>query len=289
MEYEINKQLEYIKSKWFIISDEGKVRWYLEKVWLHRLSRYYNIVEEYEWIDFQKIIDAYVFDKSFRHINVSLLESIEKSFKCQIVLNFNTLFDEELYLGEYKDSRLSFLYLKLSILKKKDNEVKKVFKNTWNIPIGLFIDKLQFWEVYKIFLDFKKVNQYKVVDYYGIDYKLFVNWIQCISYLRNLCSHWENIFNRKFTFSIKANELFEEFGIKNNNVYISYLYILTIFNYKLSPTYNWEEKIFNKLKYYNLTLSDFWAKKETFHSQLDSEAWKVLVDKLYTKYVKRQK
>lgn len=287
MEEKINKQIEYLKSKWFIITDEQKVRWYLEKVWLHRLKRYFNTVEKYEWTDFQEIINAYIFDKSFRHINVSILETIEKSFKNQIWLNFENLLDENLYQKQYKDSRLSFLYWKVWLLKNKDLEIKRNIEDYWDIPIWLFIDKLHFWEVYKIFLDFKKENQYKIVDYYWIDYKLFVNWLQCIAYLRNLCSHWENIFNKKFTYSVKANELFEEFWITKNNSYISYFYILSIFNKILSPNYQWEEKIFKKLEYYNYTLVKFWAKKETFHSQLESEAWKVLVNRLYTQCIKK--
>lgn len=32
------QELEYIKELWFVISDELKIIWYLEKVWLHRLS-----------------------------------------------------------------------------------------------------------------------------------------------------------------------------------------------------------------------------------------------------------
>jgi len=38
---------------------------------------------------------------------------------------------------------------------------------------------------------------------------------------------------------------------------------------------------------YNIKLSDFWQKKETFPNELESEAWKVLVNPLYEKYVKK--
>ncbi len=287
MEEKINNQIKYLRRKWFIVSDVGKVGWYLEKVWLHRLRRYFNTVDKYEWTDFQEIINSYIFDKEFRNINLWLLEIIENSFKNQFILNFEDYLNPELYNIKYKDSRLSFLYNKISILKRKDSEIKNNLNTDLFIPVDLFVDKLQFWEIFNIYLDLKIEYQIKISNYYGIDYKLFNNWMKCISYLRNLCSHWENIYNKKFTFSIIAKELFLEFNIKENNTYISYFYILSYFKEFINPEYKWEDILFKNMIKYNILLKDFWAKKETFHSQLDSEAWKVLVKELYEKHLKK--
>jgi abortive infection bacteriophage resistance protein len=118
MEEKINNQIEYLKEKGFIISDIEKIKWYLIKVWLHRLRRYFNTVDVYQWTDFQKIINSYIFDKDFRNINLWLLEKIENSFKNQFILNFENYLNPELYKIKYRDSRLAFLYNKISILKR---------------------------------------------------------------------------------------------------------------------------------------------------------------------------
>ncbi len=269
MDEKINNQIKYLKEKGFVISDEEKVKWYLIKVWLHRLRRYFNTVEKYEWTDFQEIINAYIFDKEFRNINLWLLEIIENSFKNQFILNFENYLEPELYDIKFRDWRLAFLYNKVALLKKQDIEIKNNLNNQWFIPVNLFIDKLQFWEIFKIFQDLKIKNQIKISNYFGIDYKLFRNWLQCINYLRNLCSHWKNIYNRKFTFSIMAKELYKEFWINDNNTYISYFYILSYFKNILNKNFKWEDQIFKSMNKYKILLKDFWAKKRN----LPQSAW----------------
>ena len=213
-------------ERWFIITDKEKVIWYLEKVWLHRLRKYFNVVNDFKWVDFQIIIDSYIFDKSLRNINLIILESIEKSIKSQFILNFKNINNKNLYLEKFRDDRIMFFNQKIDKLKNDDSEIRDIYNQWWKIPNYLLVDKLQFWEIYKIFIDLEDKYKKKIAEYYLIDYVLFTNWFQCMVYLRNLCSHWENIFNRKFTYSVKANELFKIFNIYQNNIYISYFYVL---------------------------------------------------------------
>ncbi len=94
MEKLLKEHLDYIKSLWFIVNDETKVIWYLRWVWFYRLKRYFNIYEDKN-IDFQKVIDYYLFDKNLRILNLNMIESIEIYIKNIFILNFwNTYLDK---------------------------------------------------------------------------------------------------------------------------------------------------------------------------------------------------
>lgn len=283
----LNEHLSYIKEIWFIINDETKVTWYLRWVWYFRLKRYFNTIED-KSVDFQEIINYYLFDKNLRVLNLNIIESIEIFIKNMFILTFwNNYLDENIYRDKFKDKRIKFISEKIQDLSKKDLEVKKILEKYSILNWEVFINKLTFWEVVRLIQDLKKENKLIISKIIGIKLTLLENRLDCLVYLRNICSHWENIFNKKMLKSVEWKDINKLFWIENNNSYISYFTIISIFRESLIPNYKWEEKVFNKMKQYNIKLSDFWQKKETFPNELESEAWKVLVSPLYKKYVKK--
>lgn len=88
--------------------------------------------------------------------------------------------------------------------------------------------------------------------------------------------------------SIKGKQINNILWLENSNRYISYFTMISIFREWLIPNYQWEEKVFKKMEQYDISFDHFWAKKETFPNEHNLEAWKVLVQPLYEKYVKSQ-
>jgi abortive infection bacteriophage resistance protein len=287
MEKVLYQQLNHIKSHWFIIHDEQKVIWYLRWVWYFRLRRYFNIFEDKNR-DFQEVINCYLFDKNLRFLNLNIIESIEIFIKNLFILNFwENYNDWWIYDERYVLQRLKFIDEKILELSKKDRQVQKILDNSRTLNGEVFINKLTFWEIIRCFQDLKKEHKLLLSQIIWIKLTLLENWLDCLVYLRNLCSHWENIFNKKMLKSIEWKKIFELFWSENNNRFIAYFSVISIFKESLIPNYNWEEKVFIKMKQYNINFSDFWQKKETFPNELDSEAWKVLVQPLYEKYIKK--
>jgi len=298
MEKLLQEHLEYIKKLWFIINDEIKVLWYLRWVWYYNLKAYFNIFENKN-VDFQEIINCYLFDKNLRVLNLSIIESIETFIKNLFILNFwNKYLDKDIYndkiikiKGEEKNiqnSRIEFINKKIETLSKKDLEIKNILKKYKTLNSEVFINKLTFGEIIRFIQDLNKQNKLIISKKIWIKLKLLLNWLDCLVYLRNICSHWENIFNKEMIKSVEWKDINKLFWIENNNSYISYFVIISIFKNILIPNYNWEGKVFDKMKQYNIKLDDFWQKKETFPNELESEAWKVLVRPLYEKYVNSQ-
>lgn len=283
----LKEHLDYIKKLWFIIDDETKIVWYLKGVWYYRLKKYFNIFENRN-IDFQEVINYYLFDKNLRILNLNIIESIEIYIKNIFILKFwNSYLDENIYSDKFKSNRMKFIREKTDDLYKKDLEVKKILEKYKIINSEVFINKLTFWEIVRFIQDLKEENKLIISEIIWIKLTLLENWLDAIVYLRNISSHWENIFNKEMIKSVKWKDINKLFWIENNNRYISYFAIISIFRESLIPNYKWEEKVFKKMKQYNIKISDFWQKKETFPNELESEAWKVLVNPLYKKYLKK--
>lgn len=293
----LEEHLKYIKSLWFIINDEEKIIWYLEKVGFYRLRKYFNFFEDKN-IDFQIVINLYLFDKNLRNLNLNIIESIEIYIKNIFILTFwNNYLDESIYSEKIitvknkeliiKENRIKFINDKILYLIQNDSEVAKILEEYKILNAEVFINKLTFWEIIRFIQDLDENNKRIISRIIWIKIILLENWLDCLVYLRNICSHWENVFNKEMLKSIKWYDITDLFWAENKNNYISYFAIISIFRESLIPNYKWEEKIFKKMKQYNINLIDFWQKKETFPNELDSEAWKVLVNPLYKKYVKK--
>jgi abortive infection bacteriophage resistance protein len=223
-----------------------------------------------------------------RILNLNIIESIEIYIKNIFILKFwNSYLDENIYSDKFKSNRIKFIREKTDDLYKKDLEVKKILEKYKIINSEVFINKLTFWEIVRFIQDLKEENKLIISEIIWIKLTLLENWLDAIVYLRNISSHWENIFNKEMIKSVKWKDINKLFWIENNNRYISYFAIISIFRESLIPNYKWEEKVFKKMKQYNIKISDFWQKKETFPNELESEAWKVLVNPLYKKYLKK--
>lgn len=294
MENKIDNDIKYLQEKWFIIQDKVKIQWYLQNVGLHRLRRYFNVAQgKYQNFDFQDIINAYLFDKEFRMLNLQLIEIIEKKLKNTLILCVPEYLKRENYINirqginrnkeeKKTDKRIMYNEKKVIDLKFNDIECKKYFQAKNTILPELFYDKLSFWEAISIFKDLELSQQIQIADEFQIPLHLLKNWFICILDLRNLCSHSSNIFNRSFTKRIQSQYFNTKIWQEETNSYIWYFFILTVINSKIIPEYHWTQRVFLLMEKHWITLKLFQKQKETSHIQLEnSEAWEVLVDTVY--------
>jgi len=288
MNKNIEEQLSTIKER-FTVKDEDKILWYLEKVGYHRLSFYFKNNTSTE-----QIISEYIFDKILRHLVLDMLEILENSLKCVVVNEIWEMFQDKfwymnrnIYKSEVVDGRLAFIYKKIDERKEKDATIKDFFEKNgdWaQIPDSLFFDKLTFGELIKVLRDMYFDYFKKVAQYFGIAPTIFDNRIFSLKYLRNLASHHENIYNKNMVIRLLGDKIQEFCG--NRNSFLAYFAVLSVFNKLLIENYKWADKVFEKMEKYNISLEKIWQ-KENLPSELESEAWEVLVNKVYTKYVKK--
>ncbi len=249
---------------------------YFEK---NRLKKYQNNSQKHE------------FDRELRLLNLEILEKIELNFKKYLIDFFEKNWwvkNKELYISKYLEITLDFIKNKEDLLLKNDVDVKKYIRNTDDktIELYLFIDKLTFWEILKLFRHLKIKLKKKISNIYWINVFIFWSWIYWLKYLRNLCSHSENIYNRKMNYQLEWTELLNEFWL--NNSYIVYFLVLSLFEKNIFNSNLWQKKVLkllevNKISIYEVSLKQ----KNSSPSQLESEAWEALVNTLYEKMIKK--
>jgi len=236
--------------------------------------------------------DKHEFDRELRLLNLELLERIELNFKKHLISFFENnwgLKNEKLYNPKFLEKTLVFLNDKELYLKKESRDIKKNISNSEivELEINMFIDKITFWEVVKIF---KHLNiRYKKIisNYYSIkNYLIFENFIQILKYIRNISSHHSNLYNIKGTFKIHLFEVQKVFW--NRISYLSYFSLLSFFEYIFLDNNHWQNKVIRLLNINNIWTKEInlWQIK-SLPSQLESEAWEELVKELYSKVVKK--
>lgn len=289
MEKRIQKHIEYIKKLWFIIGDEEKIIWYLRGVWYYRLRKYFDVFEDKDR-DFQEVINCYLFDKNLRVLSLNMIESIEVFIKNIFILQIgNSYIEESVYNERRREKRINFIEEKTKELQKKDPEVSGILKKYNILDAEIFINKLTFWEIIRFVEDLNTQEKLKFSSEISIKWTILQNWLDCLVYLRNMCSHWENIFNKNMIKTVKWRDIEQIVWVWNNNAFISYFLVLSVFRENLITNYKWEEKVFQKMKQYDIQFIYLYTKKETSPNELESEAWEVLVQPLYEKYIKKSK
>jgi len=286
----IQEKINYIKNKWFLLKKESFILEYLDKICMIKLSKYFRNFKQNNTECFSEVIKYYLFDIELINLNLWLLEHIENSLKVQMVKSiWNNYLNKDLYIEKYSSDRIKFVREKVKYLREFDLDTKK---QKWGfIDSKVFFDKLTFWELVKFFKTLKYEYKIQISLFYGIkNIHIFESWIFAFRYLRNLCSHWENIFNRKFIKTIEWKKISECFEIKRNNVFISYFTILSFFNKRLNINKIYEEEVLKKIYKYWIWFELFWQKKKPSvfgHYSEELEAWKVLVQPLYDFYIKK--
>ena len=190
-----------------------------------------------------------------------------------ILFIWDKFFDEETYFSLNKVERIKYIEKKKSELIVKDEETKKYFENNWKISNSLFINKLTFWEIFRIFKDFTNKNKKNISEKFWIDFVLFESWMKSMVYLRNLASHQENIFNKKMLLTFKWKKFSEK--LWKTNWFKQYLVLLALFEKIL-----WVNK-----KGSILNIKPFLVETSPFEHSL--EALEVCLKSLYDFYIKK--
>jgi len=182
-----------------------------------------------------------------------MLERIEKSFKCRMAYELSIeMEDSHWHLNERlfssKEAHQGILDL-ITIEVNKSREAtimhyKKSYCEPILPPIWVLIEILSFGQCVKICKSLKKEYRNKISRSFGEDEKFIVNWMHCLSILRNACAHHSRLWNRDFIFTPKINHRkYYKCFAPNSRRLFNYLVLLEITLSKINPTSSWLEKL----------------------------------------------
>jgi len=226
------EQLDVLKGRGLMVSDEAKAIAYLERLGYYRLSGYWYPFREisleqdtetkrlsYRRLDhfvegaqFQDAVHLYVFDKKLRLLAMDALERIEVAIRVQVAHllgerdtfaylspeQFDTRFVTPRNEGERSRHEVWLEKFESSITRSKEEFVKH-YRNTHGLPLPIWV-AIETWDfgLLSIIYDGMKYRDAETIaTKYGISQpKVFSSWLRSLNYLRNICAHHSRLWNR---------------------------------------------------------------------------------------------
>lgn len=227
----IYEQIEILKERGLIISDEAYAYTVLSHVNYYRLSGYTLTLRKnnkfYNNITLEKVMQIYNFDAELRVALLYLLEYIEVSFRTHF-----GYFHSEKYgpLGYLQDQNFvnknHYEKFNSNILQLiKENEKNELFVKHHNekyegqFPCWVIVELMSFGSLSRGFKNLHDDIKEMICKehYFPIPYDYIENWLQGFVILRNICAHRGRLYNRYISFSPKLSKKDKKL-FKDNNL-----------------------------------------------------------------------
>lgn len=230
-----NEQLELLKSRGLIISNDKYALTKLQHINYYRLSAYflpfqYPKKSKYKnqflhHTTFEDIIKLYYFDTELRKIIFEAIESIEIYFRTTIAYYHAKEYGSYGYL-EQDSFRASeeFFYKISGYLQEEKNRSEEAFiehfkkeYNTTDLPIWTVVEVISFGTLSKMYTILKTKEQKVVIEKLAnINNDVFKNWLHALSVVRNICAHHSRLWNKTLGVSFEVPKKIISFkAIKN--------------------------------------------------------------------------
>jgi abortive infection bacteriophage resistance protein len=217
-----DEQLAILKGRGLVIpSDDEAIRW-LKRVNYYRLSAYFAPFKQplpsedfHSGINFDRIVDLYVFDCRLRNLFMQAMERIEVSIRTAITYelahtygpfahtdpnSFSAWFLQPMKLGESPP----FEELMGNILK-EEKRTKEIFIKAYrqkytteeHLPIWMATELMSFGTLSMMFEGLKSATKTKIAAQYKLAERPFQNWLHVLSSIRNITAHHSRLWNRQ--------------------------------------------------------------------------------------------
>jgi abortive infection bacteriophage resistance protein len=236
----IPEQIEKLKSRGMIISNENKFNHFLFNNNYFRLRAYTFPFQDgekkfKEVISEEDIMTLYNFDAKLRRFVFSNLERIEISLRTQIAHHYS--FDDVYFYLEPNnfDDKLKFICTLYSLIEEenrsKDRFVEHHTKtySEYFMPLWKVVEIMSFGTLSMLFKNIKEDKiKTKITRYYGLqDVDVLSNWLRNFTILRNICCHHARLWNRTLSKMKYPKKTLNNFSntqdIKTNKLYFHLL------------------------------------------------------------------
>lgn len=247
----IDEQIEHLKKEGMHIENEDFAKEVLSKVNYYHLSGYwyklYNNDKKFvENVTFNDIYNLYKFDSELRRLLIPLLEFLEVKLKSHIANYIGEKWgplgykEVDNFYEKFKDNHIVFL-------EKTDKKIeqyadKPVIKHHMNvyggdIPIWALMEILSFSDLSKLYrnLNFKDTQNIIYTHYKAGPVKNNIrfirNWIRTLCDIRNICAHYERLYDHKLTSPIKLpKKKYAKFTEVNDKLFAALIILKLLIN-----------------------------------------------------------
>lgn len=283
-----DEQVDILQNRNLIIGDREEIKKVLSRVNYYRLSGYFRYFykhgkEEFkEGTKFEDIYRLYKFDEGLRRLVMHLTEVVEISFRTYVAYYIAHNFGEEGHMDVSKfDPKNEKHHTKFidklneKINSYEDKEFIKHHKKKYEgkLPIWVVVEIFSFNDLSRLYGNMKNSDRKAIIQNNYSDYKIVRsaydvrNWIRVLTDVRNICAHYERLFNRRFTNSIKLPPMYNG-KVFNNNIFSA----LIILKLLVNDVEIWDEFMINL----NILFDKYEFKD--FSSMGFTENWRDILD-----------
>lgn len=230
------EQLELLKSRGMLVTDEAAALSYLERIGYYRLTAYWYPFRVFQLeqdpvskairsvrtdqfeadTQFVDAVELYLFDKKLRLLVMDALERIEIALRVDIAYllgqrnTFAHLDAKELHpsfagkvnkhTGKTTFDAWKDKYNGLLQRSKEDFVKHYRAQHGPDLPLWVAVEVWDFGAVSQLLAMMKVADQQRIAAKYGVsNWKVFQSWVRSLSYLRNLAAHHSRLWNRNVT------------------------------------------------------------------------------------------
>ena len=226
----VPQQLDILKSRGLICSDEPKAHAYLERIGYYRLSGYaypFRVLQKSAsktslsvgdnfkpGAEFRHIVDLYVFDKKLRLSMLDAIERVEIGLRTSIALMMGTrgpwahrdpaqldgTFSKRINSKTGKTLHQDWLEKLDDAFSRSSEEFAKHFKQKYpedHLPIWISTELWDFGMLSRFYAGMLYKDRQDLAKEYSISGPdILEAWLKSINYVRNLCAHHSRLWNR---------------------------------------------------------------------------------------------
>lgn len=211
----IEEQIEQLKARGMIFSDEFKARHYLQNLNYYRLGGYWLLFESdhsthmfKEGTNFDDVLNLYIFDRELRLLILDAIERIEVSIRSTLAFQLAEAFGShphlqpDNFISPLKYSR-TLTKLKSEIDRNKGETFIKHHLDKYSDelpPIWVSVEVMTMGQISNWFSNIKE-RKYRqlIAKYYNLDEKILCSFLHHLTIVRNTAAHHSRLWNKRFT------------------------------------------------------------------------------------------
>ena len=251
----LQQQVEILKKKGLIVTDEKAAFKALRRVNYYRLSAYTSSLKEssfngrfVEGTSFDQIFSLYEFDKKFRNLLLGILETFEISLRSYLSYYFSHRYGSMGYLDpkNFEEERYHHTFVRVVRrgLARNDDLFSAGHRDQYkgNFPLWVVVEILSFGDLSRFYANMRSDDKRNFAkQYFQVPYIYLDSWLIVLSHVRNICAHYGRLYNRTLKYMPKLDKKDKGLGIRIDRVYAS-IFVL----HKLSPEgYEWDAFVTN--------------------------------------------
>lgn len=207
-----SQQVKLLQSRNVLVSNPSECEAFLSRVNYYRFTGYLLPFLDRSSdccnppIEFNRIVQIYVFDAELRNLIVRVIEKIEIYLRTQLAYRSAHQYGALGYMDAQNYNRhhdhVKFLGLVNKVISdNRNNSVVRLHIAGYGdkFPIWVIIDYFSLGMLSKFYSDLpNKDKKHIAQELYGVNYQALSSWLKCLTDLRNKCAHYSRLYYCSF-------------------------------------------------------------------------------------------